>query len=108
VDREVVYDMRFKSRSSESAEFERGRSVGAKRERALMAQKLHKGFECLTAATFSIELAKEPNADQSELISRTSRLLNEAMELLGEVVNDRRNENLRRLSPPEQRASDGW
>jgi hypothetical protein len=59
--------MRFTSRSSESAEFERGRRAGAQRQRALMAQKLHQGFECLTAAAFAVELAKKPNEQRFEL-----------------------------------------
>ena len=50
--------MRFNSRSSESAEFERGRRAGKEEERALLARKLHAGFECLTAAAFAVELAK--------------------------------------------------
>jgi hypothetical protein len=93
--------MRFTSRSSESAEFERGRRAGAQRQRALMAQKLHQGFECLTAASFAIELAKESSEQQIELVSRASKLLTEAIDLLREVVNDQRDDNLRRLSPPD-------
>jgi hypothetical protein len=94
--RDVVYPMRFKSRSSESAEFERGHLAGKAEERALIARKLHKGFECLTAASFAVELAKEPGEQQSELVSRASRLLTEATELLGGVVNDKKDDTLRR------------
>jgi len=83
-----VDGMRLHSRSSESADFELGSRVGAEKERALMAKKLHKGFECLTAASFAVELAKASSEDQSELISRASKLLTEAIELLREVVND--------------------
>jgi hypothetical protein len=97
---DVCYAMRLKSRPSESAEFERGRCAGAEKERALMAQKLHQSFECLTAAAFTVELAKESGDRQLELVSKASKLLDEAMILLREVVNDRRDDNLRRLSPP--------
>jgi signal transduction histidine kinase len=97
---EVCYAMRLKSRSSESAEFERGRCVGAERERALIAQKLHQGFECLTAATFAVQLAKESSEQRLELVSRASNLLDEAIDLLREVVKGQRNDKLRRLSPP--------
>jgi hypothetical protein len=83
---EVGYAMRLKSRSSESAEFERGRCAGAEKERALMAQKLHQGFECLTAAAFAVELAKESSEQQLELVSRASKLLNETIKILGEVM----------------------
>jgi hypothetical protein len=95
----VGYAMRLNSRLSESAEFERGRCAGAERERALMAQRLHQGFECLTAAAFAVELAKESSEQQLELLSRASKLLHETIELLREVVNDQRDDNLRRLSP---------
>ena len=92
--------MRLKSRSSESAEFERGCCAGAERQRALMAQRLHLGFECLTAAAFAVELAKESSEQQLELLSRASKLLNETIELLREFGNDKRDDDLRRLSPP--------
>jgi signal transduction histidine kinase len=82
--------MRFKSRSSESAEFERGRLAGKEQERALIARRLHKGFECLTAASFAVELAKEPGERQCEFVSKASKLLDEAVELLGEVLQDKR------------------
>jgi hypothetical protein len=97
---EVGYAMRLNSSSPESTEFERGRRAGAERQRALTAQRLHQGFECLTAAAFAVELAKESSEQQLELVSRASKLLDEAIELLGEFVNDQRDENLRRLSPP--------
>jgi hypothetical protein len=80
--------MRPKSRSFEPAEFERGQRTGAEKERALMAQKLHQGFECVTAAAFAVELAKQPTADKFELFSRASKLLDEAITLLREVVKD--------------------
>jgi hypothetical protein len=98
---EVGHAMRLNSKLSESAEFERGRCAGAEKERALIAQRLHQGFECLSAAAFAVELAKAPGADQSELISRASKLLTEAIDLLREVVHDQRDNNLRRLSPPD-------
>jgi hypothetical protein len=87
--------MRLNSKLSESAEFERGRRAGAEREHALMVQKFHQGFECLTAASFAIEMAKESSEQQLELVSRASRLLDEAIILLREVVNDQRDKNLR-------------
>jgi hypothetical protein len=76
--------MHLGSKLSESEVFERGRRAGREEERALMARKLHKGFEALTAGSFAIELAKEPGERQTELVSRASKLLTEAMELLRE------------------------
>jgi hypothetical protein len=58
------------NKSSSSEEFERGWRAGQETERALIDQKLHKGFECLTAASFAIELAKKPDDQQIELVSR--------------------------------------
>jgi hypothetical protein len=65
----VCYAMRLKSRPSESAEFERGRCAGAEKERALMAQRLHQSFECLTAAAFTVELARESGDRQLDFVS---------------------------------------
>jgi hypothetical protein len=87
---EVGYAMRLNSSSPESTEFERGRRAGAERQRALTAQRLHQGFECLTAAAFAVELAKESSEQQLELISRASKLLDEAINLLREVVKTRK------------------
>ena len=95
--RDVVYAMRFNSRASESAEFERGRRSGQEAECALIARRLHAGFECLTAASFAIELAKEQGAQQAELVSRASKLLTEAAELLGGVLNDKKDDSQGRL-----------
>jgi hypothetical protein len=89
---EVGYAMRLNSKLSESPEFERGRCAGAKRERALISQRLHQGFECLSAAAFAVELAKAPGADQCELISRASKLLTESIDLLRKAVKDQRSD----------------
>jgi hypothetical protein len=104
---EVRYAMRLKSRSSESAEFERGRPAGAETERALMAQKFHQGFECLTAASFAIEMAKESSEQQLELVSRASKLLDEAMILLREFLKDQRDENFKDSHLPTSRQRKG-
>jgi hypothetical protein len=79
--------MRFFSKPSASEEFERGRRAGEDAEGALIARKLHKSFECLTAASFAIELAKESEEQRTELISRASKLLTEGIEELREVIN---------------------
>ncbi len=91
--RDVVYAMRFNSRASESAEFERGRRAGQEAERALIARRIHAGFECLTAASFAVELAKEQGAQQAELVSRASKLLTETIELLRGVLNDKKDDS---------------
>jgi hypothetical protein len=62
--------MRFASKSFASDEFERGRRIGRDKERALIARKLHQGFECLTAASFAVELAKEQSEQQCELVQK--------------------------------------
>ena len=99
--------MRLKSRPSESAEFERGRCAGAERQRALMVQSLHQSFECLTAAAFAVELAKESSEQPLESVSRASKLLDEAMKLLGEFLKDQRDENLKDSHLPTSRQRKG-
>jgi len=76
--------MHLGSKPSELAVFERGRRAGQKLERGLMALKLHQVCECLTAAAFAVELAKESDDRQTELLSRAPKLLAEAMELARE------------------------
>lgn len=88
-------------KSSSSKEFELGSRAGQEAERALIARKLHKGFECLTAASFAIELAKKPDDQQTELVSRASKLLAEAIELLREVLDGQRDKDLRTQPKPE-------
>lgn len=84
-----------------SAGFEHWRLAEKEQERELIARKLHAGFECLTAASFAVELAKEAGEQQSELVSRASRLLTEAIELLGGVANDKKDATRRRRSAPK-------
>jgi len=98
--------MRFASKSSASDEFERGRRIGRDEERVLIARKLHQGFECLTAASFAVELAKEQSERQYELVSRASKLLDEAAHLLGEVLKDKNDDTPRRWSAPERTSKD--
>jgi hypothetical protein len=88
-----VFAMRCAPKSSESAEFKRGLRVGEEAERALVAQKLHQAFECLTAASFAIDLAKEPQAETSELVLRASKLLTEAMEELRDAMDGEKGGN---------------
>ena len=63
---------------------------------------MHQGFECLTAASFAVELAKEQSERQGELVSRASKLLDEAAHLLGEVLKDKKDDTPRRWSALEQ------
>jgi hypothetical protein len=84
-----------------AAGFERWRLAEKEQERELIARKLHAGFECLTAASFAVELAKEAGEQQSELVSRASRLLTEAIELLRGVTNDKKDATRRRRSAPK-------
>jgi signal transduction histidine kinase len=93
--------MRLPSKPSLSKEFEPGRMDGQETERTLMARKLHQICECLTAASFAIELAKKPGEQQTELLSRASNLLAEATALVRQGQEGRKDENLRRQSPPE-------
>jgi len=88
-------------RPSDLGEFERGRRTGREEERALIPQRLHKGFECISAAAFAIELAKELDTEQSEFISRASRLLTEAIELLRGVADLQKGNDLRSQSEPK-------
>jgi hypothetical protein len=94
--------MRFASKSFASDEFERGRRIGRDEERVLIARKLHQGFECLTAASFAVELAKEQSERQGELVSKASKLLDEAAHLLGEVLKDKKDDTPRRRPALEQ------
>jgi hypothetical protein len=65
--------------SSSTSELEHGRRIGQEEERALMARKLYRGFECLTAASFAVDLAKEQSELQGELVLKASKLLDEAV-----------------------------
>jgi hypothetical protein len=67
-------------------------------ERALIARNVHQVRECLTAASFAIELVRISDPEQTELVSRASKLLTEATELLREGVGGERDD---RQSPPE-------
>jgi signal transduction histidine kinase len=93
--------MRLASKLSVSKEFERGRCAGREEERALTARKLHLGFEALTAVSFAIELVKTSDPEQTELLSRASNLLAEAMALVRQGQEEQKVEDLRRQSPPE-------
>ena len=70
-------------------------------ERALTALKLHQVRECLTAASLAIELVRTSDPEQTELVLRASSLLTEAMELIREGVDAKKDANLRRQAPPE-------
>ena len=72
--------------------------LGLCEERALTARKLHQISECLTAASFAIELLRTSDPEQTELVSRASSLLTEAMELIREGVDGQRDN---RQSRPE-------
>ena len=93
--------MRVASKPSVSEEFELGRCVGREEERARMARKLHQVSECLTATAFAIQLLKTSDSEETELASRASKLLTEAMELLREGLDRQKDQNLRRQSPSE-------
>jgi hypothetical protein len=93
------------NRLPQRSSFECGWRAGKEAERALIAQKLHKGFECLTAASFAIELAKKPDDQQTELVSRASKLLTEAIELLGGVLDGQKGKELRNRPGPEHSPS---
>jgi hypothetical protein len=56
-------------------------------------KKLHVIFECLTAASFALELAKESEEQRIELISRASKLLAEAMEEIRAVMDREKGDN---------------
>jgi hypothetical protein len=71
-------------KQSVSEEFELGCCAWREEERARMTRRLHQVRECLNAASFAIELAKTPDAPQTELVSRASKLLIVAMQLLRE------------------------
>jgi signal transduction histidine kinase len=76
--------MSVASKSSVAEDFRLYGGTGQEEERALIARNVHQVRECLNAASFAIELAKTPDAPQTELVSRASKLLTEAMELLRE------------------------
>jgi hypothetical protein len=57
--------MRFNSRSSESAEFERGCQSGRKQERELIVQQFNEASSNVTAALFVIELITQSNKAES-------------------------------------------
>ena len=90
--------MRFASKPFQLDVFESGRRAGQELERALTALKLHQVRECLTAASLAIELVRTSDPEQTELVSRASKLLTEATELLREGVGGERDD---RQSPPE-------
>jgi hypothetical protein len=96
--------MRFPSKSPGSDEFERGRRIGRKEERGLIAQELHKTCSDLTAALLAIESSKEPGAQQAELVSRAFKLLTVAIEDLGDVLKGQRDEHLRKCTPPKNKS----
>jgi hypothetical protein len=87
------------STSSGAEDFGLDGSTGQE-ERALISL-VHQASECLNAASFAIELMKTPDAPQTELVSRASKLLTEAMELLREGLDAKKDANLRRQAPPE-------
>jgi len=72
------------SKQSEIDLFESGQQAGQEQERELMHSKLHQVFECLTAASFAVELGKKSDDRQTEWLSTASKLLAEATELVRE------------------------
>jgi hypothetical protein len=93
--------MNMAPKQSVSEEFELGRCTGREEEGARMTRKLHQVRECLNAASFAIESAKTPDAPQTELVSRASKLLTEAMELLREGLEGQKDENSQGCQVPE-------
>ena len=59
----------------------------------------------MTAASFAIELAKKPDDRQTELVYRASKLLTEAIELLGGILDGQKGKDLRNWPGPEDPTS---
>jgi hypothetical protein len=76
-----------------SKELKLDRWTGREEERTPLAQSLHQARECLTTASFAIELVKTSDPEQTELLLRASKLLTEAMELLREPMDGQKDEN---------------